>query len=62
MGRSLEARIKRAAHKVVRRERELDQAEQKYRELLDEADRRGVPTPRTILTNPLLPPRRRTDW
>lgn len=59
MGRSLEARIKRAAHKVVRREQELDQAEQKYRDLLEEADRRGVSTPRTILTNPLMPPRKR---
>ena len=60
MGRSLEARIKRAANKVARRERELDQAEQKYRDLLDEANRRGIRTPRTILTNPLMLPRNRT--
>lgn len=53
MGRSLEARIKRASHKVLCRERELDEAEEKYRKLLDEAHKRGIEVPRTALTNPL---------
>lgn len=54
MGRTLEARIKRAAHKVLRRERELDEAQKKYQELLDEAYQRGVDVPRTMLSNPLM--------
>lgn len=54
MGRTLEARIKRAAHKVIRRERELDEAQKKYQELLDEAHGRGVKVPRTKLTNPFM--------
>jgi hypothetical protein len=54
MGRTLEARIKRAAHKVLRRERELDEAEKTYQELLDEAHARGVKVPRTKLTNPFM--------
>jgi len=61
MGRSLEARIKRAANKVARRERELGEAQDKYRDLLDEANRRGITAPRTILTNPMMPPRNRTE-
>lgn len=55
MGRTIEARIKRAAHKVLRLERELDVAEEKYRELVEEANRRGIDVPKTTLTNPLMP-------
>jgi N-dimethylarginine dimethylaminohydrolase len=60
MGRTLEARIKRAAHKVLRRERELGVAQEQYQELLEEARQHGVEVPRTALTNPLMP-RRRAD-
>lgn len=54
MGRSLEARIKRAAHKVLRRERELQEANESYAKLVEEAYRKGIEVPRTALTNPLF--------
>lgn len=58
MGRTLEARIKRAAQKVVRREQDLEVAEEKYQKLVAEAHQRGVEVPRTTLTNPLMPRQR----
>lgn len=59
MGRTLEARIMRAAKKVLRRERELEVANEKYDALIEEAHRRGIEAPRTLLTNPFMPPRRK---
>jgi hypothetical protein len=61
MKRDLEAEIRAAADKVLRLERELDQANEEYRELLDEADQRGIQVPRTRLTNPLMPGYRTVD-
>lgn len=59
MGRSLEARIKRQAHKVLRRERELGTAMDGYQKLVEEAERKGIEVPKTALTNPLFEVNRR---
>lgn len=57
MADPLEARIKRAADNVVQKERELESANEEYQALLEEASNKGIPIPRTILTNPFFPPR-----
>lgn len=55
----LQEKIKRAAKKVIKRERELGVAMEKYQELIDEAYRRGIEVPRTELTNPFMAHRKR---
>jgi len=53
MGRSLKAKIKRAAHKVAKREEQLAVAKEKYGALVQEAVRKGKKLPEAKPANPL---------